>query len=274
MADRETLRVVSYNVRVDTRDDGDDAWAHRRDDLVRNVRVHRPDLLGLQEPLPEQLAALDAELRGFSFVGESRLTATAEGEYSPVGYRTTRFAVEDHGTFWLSESPGEPGSVGWDASHPRITTWVLLRDRRTDARLYHYNTHLDHEGERARPEAARVLRADVDDRTGDVPTVVTGDFNATHDDPAYRAILAGDSAHDDGARELVDAKDVAVHGHFGPETTFNDFAEPVPGRFIDHVFVTPGVEVTTHAVVTDTRANGRYPSDHFPVVVDFRLPSA
>ena len=42
-------------------------------------------------------------------------------------------------------------------------------------------------------------------------------------------------------------------------------------RRIDYVFLTPGIRVLKYAVLTDSQ-RGRYPSDHFPVLVRLQLP--
>ena len=54
----ETLRVASYNVRVAFGDGGPDAWERRVDAVAGALRLHDPVLVGLQEPMAEQLADL------------------------------------------------------------------------------------------------------------------------------------------------------------------------------------------------------------------------
>ena len=41
-------------------------------------------------------------------------------------------------------------------------------------------------------------------------------------------------------------------------------------RRIDYIFVNDKVEVHRHAIISDFR-NGRYPSDHLPIVADITL---
>src|SRR3546814_9887267 len=45
------LLAMTYNIRLDTPADGDDAWPHRRNFLIGQIAVMRPELLGLQEVL-------------------------------------------------------------------------------------------------------------------------------------------------------------------------------------------------------------------------------
>ncbi|PSQ03591.1 endonuclease [Halobacteriales archaeon QS_4_69_31] len=264
--DADTVRVCTYNVRRDVADDGEYDWAGRRDAVASTLRFHRPDLVGLQEPLAHQYDDLRAALEGYEWVGRSRGAGEREEEFCPLGYRADRFDRLDAGTFWLSSTPDEPGSVGWDASWPRIVTWARLRDRRTGRAVAYLNTHLDHEGPRARREGAGLLvdrLAGV--RAGD-PAVVAGDFNCTTDGAPY-AILAGAG---DRESPLTDAREATPHRPHGPTTTRTDYESLVPGRRIDHVFVAD-CDVEGYGVATDMGGDGWYPSDHLPVVVDLRV---
>lgn len=76
-------------------------------------------------------------------------------------YREDRFESLDSGYFWLSETPDQVGSKGWDAALPRIATWVKLRDRKFPeaSPILFLNTHLDHKGRKARAESASLFRA-------------------------------------------------------------------------------------------------------------------
>lgn len=247
------LWVMSYNVRYDTPADGEDSWAERRDAVANVVRARRPDIVGFQEPLPDQLADLRDRLPEYTIVGRGR-EADGDGEHTPIGFRTDRFSLLDRDTFWLSETPDRPGSVGWDAELPRIGTRVRLRDELTDRTLTHCNTHLDHTGTRARRESAALLARKLD---GDGPTILTGDFNCQADSPPYRRLV--DSP-------LHDARTLSTAPPFGPPTTRTDFGSLYRDWIIDHVFVDAAVSVRQCGSCSETDRRGRYPSDHLPVL--------
>src|SRR5690625_7988514 len=57
--------------------------------------------------------------------------ADGGGEYSAILYRKSRFEVLDQGTFWLSQTPDQAGSAGWDAVLPRIATYGRFEDKNT-----------------------------------------------------------------------------------------------------------------------------------------------
>ncbi|MFB6130711.1 MAG: endonuclease/exonuclease/phosphatase family protein [Salinigranum sp.] len=258
------LRVMSFNVRYDTAEDGDRSWEHRREMVASILRFHRPDVVGLQEPLAHQLADIRERVPRYEWVGQSRREREAVGEFAPIGYRRDRFDCRGWGDFWLSETPDVPGSVGWDADCPRLVTWAELADARTDRRLLAVDAHFDHRGETARLKSARLLRERLAELAG-VPAVVTGDLNLTeHDDP-YAVLIGGDAP---GPR-LRDARYAATYPNHGPTTTFNQF-EGVPDVKIDYVFVTDGVTVHQHGVIAD-HWDGRVPSDHRPVLAEVSL---
>jgi endonuclease/exonuclease/phosphatase family metal-dependent hydrolase len=258
------LRAMSYNVRYDTTEDGEHAWEHRRDRVASTIRFHAPDVIGLQEPLAHQLEDVAERVPGFEWVGVGRADGASEGEFSPIGYRTDRLECEMTETFWLSETPEQPGSVGWDASHPRIVTWARLRDRQTGTRSLQANTHFSHAGPTARRESARLVGARLDEIADGDPIVLTGDFNAVVGDPAHEMLARGEAS----ASSLSNAMDRSPQPHHGPRTSRTDFETLLPDRKIDHVFISDDVAVGLHGVCTDFDDDGAFPSDHLPVLVE------
>ncbi|MFM1824286.1 MAG: hypothetical protein RI967_2552, partial [Planctomycetota bacterium] len=218
------------------------------------------DVWGLQEALPSQVAELERALPAFGVVSRTRERDPEAGEACPIFFRRDRVALDadDHGTFWLSPTPDEPGSRGWEAALPRIATWARLVDR--DGRgLYLFNAHFDHRGEVARRESARVLLARIADRRHpEDPVVLVGDLNAGPDSDAVRALLA---AADPPLADAWRATNPAA-----PEQpTFNGWRERCEGARIDWILVSPGVAVDA-CTVDLRRPDGRWPSDHAPVV--------
>jgi len=258
-----TLRVMTFNLRLDVASDGPNAWPHRRDRVAGLIRFHQADVVGVQEALAHMLTELDAQLPGFSRVGVGRADGKAGGEFSAIFYRTDRLELLDSGTFWLSPTPEVPGSKGWDAAIERIATWGRFRDRRTGCVHVHLNTHFDHIGEQARQESARLIRRRLATLSTGVPAFVTGDLNTDPTSVAYR-IFTRDSIP--GAiAPLRDAHEVSRDGHYGPESTWTAFREIEPGQRIDYVLVASPIPVMAHGILTD-RWDGRFPSDHLPVL--------
>ncbi|MFC6974154.1 endonuclease/exonuclease/phosphatase family protein [Halomicroarcula sp. GCM10025709] len=176
------VRVASFNVRYDAAKDGTDNWAHRRQLVAGTIRYHAPAVVGVQEAMSHQLRELQAMLPAYDWVGDPRDSVAVGGEHTAVGYRTDRFDCTATDTFWLSETPTEPGSVGWDAAYPRVATWARLDDGDP---LLVVNTHLDHEGERARRRGIDLVLERLDGIVDGEPVVLQGDFNCVVGEPAY-----------------------------------------------------------------------------------------
>ncbi|MGH7456962.1 MAG: endonuclease/exonuclease/phosphatase family protein, partial [bacterium] len=191
------------------------------------------------------------------------------GEYSAIFYLKERFAVLEQNTFWLSETPEKPGSMGWDAACVRIVTWAKFKDNKTGKAFYHFNTHFDHIGEKARQESAKLLLQKIGEMTKAEPVIVTGDFNATEDSPVYEILTKGTIGEtaSSPSHALMDAKHITTHAHHGPNWTFHGFETVVDRPQIDYIFISKNVQVERHGVLSD-RWNGRYPSDHLPVLAE------
>jgi endonuclease/exonuclease/phosphatase family metal-dependent hydrolase len=257
------IRVMTFNIRYDNPADGPDAWPHRSEGVAGLIRFHDPDLLGLQEAQRHQLEELQRLLPRYGWFGLPRADGGPSDEYSAILYRTERFDLLDHGTFWLSETPAAAGSRGWDARLPRIATWGRFRDRSSGETLMQINTHFDHIGVQARAESARLLKRWLAETAGELPILLTGDFNAPPESEPIR-ILADTSA----PPALRDAWAVSDDPPYGPNSTWNAFRSIEPGRRIDFIFVGNGVRVLKHAILSDTLEGGRFPSDHLPVLAD------
>jgi endonuclease/exonuclease/phosphatase family metal-dependent hydrolase len=252
------LRVMTYNIRLNTPLDGKNAWPYRKDRVAGLVRQCEPDLIGFQEVLSVQLDDLVERLPGFAWIGAGRDDGESLGEFSPIFYDTSRLDLADAGTFWLSPTPYTAGSKGWDADLPRVCTWGCFREKASGDVLFHFNTHFDHMGTKARVESARLLAARVDDLADAAPAIITGDFNLTNTFEGYHILV----------QFFRDARAHAAAGHSGPEGTFFGFDAPNQrGPCIDYIFVRNGIEPLTHTTILD-QSNGCYPSDHAPVMAD------
>lgn len=262
--DDTALRVMSLNVRYGNARDGDDAWPHRRALLLRVVADYDPAVLGLQEALRYQVDEIRAAMDEPGEVGVGRDDGLEAGEYSAILYDRRRLALLDHGTFWLSDTPGVPGSMTWGNRFPRLVTWARFRDSASGLSFHALNTHWDHESQNARERSARQIVDWIADHAAGQPLLLMGDFNAGEDNPALTALLG---SADRGVR-LRDTYR-AVHPHAGLVGTFHGFTGDRTRAKIDAVLASPEWEVLDADIVL-TNDDGRYPSDHFPVTATLR----
>jgi endonuclease/exonuclease/phosphatase family metal-dependent hydrolase len=261
----EPISVMSFNIRYGTANDGENHWKLRRTFLFDVVREQKADIIGLQEALDGQIREIVEAVPGYAVVGVGRDDAKTAGEYSAILVRKDRFNVAEAGTFWFSDTPAVPASTSWGNRITRICTWARLIDRDGSA-FWFFNLHLDHQSQPSRERSAELLLSRIAARPFPIePVIVTGDFNAGEDNPAVRTMVDG--------KAFVDTFRV-VHPDEKQVCTFNGFkAERIDGPKIDYVFVQPGTEVLSAEIVRTAR-DGKFPSDHFPVVARVQLKSA
>lgn len=257
------VRVLSFNIRYGTANDGENSWPHRAEFVCDLVRTSEADFIGLQEALRFQIDAIRKAAPGYAEHGVGRDDGKTRGEYSAILYRSERWKLDDGGTFWLSDTPETVASKTWGNSIPRIVTWGRFVDRQTGRGLYVFNTHFDHQSQPSREKSSGLIVERIRKRKHAEPVIVTGDFNAGEANPAIKTITAAG---------LVDTFRV-LHPDAATVGTFNGFAGRDDGEKIDYVFVDGGLQVK-QAEIVRTERDGRYPSDHFPVSAELLLPAA
>ena len=260
--ERAPLSAMSFNIRYGTANDGENRWPLRREFLIDVMREQNADVVGLQEALDFQIDEIVAALPIYGVIGVGRDDGARKGEYSAILFRRDRFQVSDAGTFWFSDTPEIVASKSWGNNITRICTWARLVDR--DGRAFwHYNVHLDHQSQPSRERSAQLLRQRIDARRfAQEPVVITGDFNAGEKNPAVASMTAGGTYVDSFRVKHPDEKNVGTFSAF-------DIAKTGVEK-IDYVFVPAGTEVMRAEIVRTARG-GRTPSDHFPVVAQFRF---
>jgi endonuclease/exonuclease/phosphatase family metal-dependent hydrolase len=263
----EPLTVMSFNIRYGTANDGANRWESRRALLFDVVRDAGADLVGLQEALDFQIDEILDAVPGYAVVGVGRDDGRRAGEHAAVLFRRDRLRVDRSGTFWFSDTPEVVASTSWGNRITRICTWARFVDR--DGRAFWvFNVHLDHESQPSRERSTALLAERLAARApAGEPAIVTGDFNAGEDNPAVTRLTAGPP---DRPGRLVDTFRL-LHPDERVAGTFSGFRpDATGGEKIDYVFVEPGTEVLAAAIIRTNR-DGRYPSDHFPVVATVRF---
>jgi endonuclease/exonuclease/phosphatase family metal-dependent hydrolase len=253
------IRVMSFNLRFATANDGPNHWDLRQGAVGQAIARFDPDLLGTQETLASQRDFVLERFPHLRAIAVGRDDGAEAGEMSPVFYRADRFELIESGVFWLSPTPDTVASIGWDARITRIATWVRLRDlKAADARpILWVNTHFDHVGTQARLESARLIRTFVESRQADHDLIVTGDFNTGEGSEPWDALTAGDLLRD--THRIVHPQRLPNEGTF---TAFDPAR--TEGDRIDWILVSRAF-VVTDAEIDRRLYDGRIPSDHFPV---------
>lgn len=253
----QTMQVATYNIRFDNPHDSLDLWEQRAPVIADLVRFHDFDIFGIQEGQHHQVEELKENLAGYQYTGAGRDDGQQKGEYSAIFYNTDMFELLKEHTFWLAENTEEP-TIGWDAAYPRVCSWGQFKDKNTGFTFFLFNTHFDHVGEEARKESARLILEKISEIAEGAPVILTGDLNLGQDSEAYQ--IFSQSALLQDTYGLASVK-------YANSGTFNQFGYgEISDQRIDHIFVNDAFQVKKYGILTDTYF-GRYPSDHFPVVV-------
>jgi endonuclease/exonuclease/phosphatase family metal-dependent hydrolase len=295
----QEMLVGSYNIRYKNQNDSlqGEAWNKRCQVICDQVNFMAPAIFGTQEVLYGQLCDMQKALDGYDYIGIGRDDGKQGGEHEAIFYKKDKLQLLDHGDFWLNETPDKP-ALGWDAACIRICTWGKFavkatqkaqrrglfnrRHRVLQQTFYYFNLHMDHVGVVARREAAKLVVNRIREIAQGQPVILTGDFNVDQNDEIYTIFTKSGL--------LKDSYD-AARIRFAENGTFNAFkTEYYTKSRIDHVFVSPSINVEAYGVLTNSywtpddtdealKASDapqeisfdnhirRNPSDHYPVFV-------
>jgi endonuclease/exonuclease/phosphatase family metal-dependent hydrolase len=279
----QQFTVGTYNMRNDNNNDDaahGNGWKQRYPVIASLIRFHGFDIFGTQECMKHQLENIKDSLPGYAYIGVGRDDGKSGGEHSAIFYNTTKFKLIEKGDFWMSTVTDKPNK-GWDAVLPRICSWGKFKEIKTGFTFYFFNLHMDHVGVVARAESAKLILAKVKSMAGDIPTILTGDFNVDQTSESYQLINTSGLMKD--AYETAAIR-YALNG------TFNAFkTNSMTDSRIDHIFLTKQFKVQKYGILTDTyrskdtdagktdsgnfpkevsleKYTARVPSDHFPVM--------
>ena len=217
----------------------------------------------------------------YTAVGEGRNggTGITAGEYSAIFYRTDMFTCIASGTKWLSATPDTAGSkysytengTTYTANYPRIMTYVVLQRKSDGAKFIYVNAHLDNNGENSGTVAEAVRNGQVEVLLGEIrklysthgnlPTIVTGDFNTQPNTASYTTMVQNG---------FVDSSKVAKQGEI--KRTFNGNSDS--GNVIfDYIFVSSDLaNIVQTYQVCDEKRDGEWISDHNAIIANIVIP--
>ena len=249
------LKVVSFNIRCCDDKDGH-TISERAPRLHAAVAPVRPDVIGLQEYRPRWREHI-VQYFGAEYAMYNKYRSRMKPESGPILWKRDKFACEDKGYFWLSDTP-EKESRGWDERYNchRICEWVILREKKTGAKFTFMNTHFGF-GDKGQVASAQLIYA-YSRRISDLPTFVTGDFNMRPDAPGYARMT--EFFTDVNA---VTRKDMSLTYHgYHPEKHAD--------AHIDYCFVNEKVKPVDQKTIT-AMFDGKYPSDHYGLEIDLEV---
>ncbi|WP_108853340.1 endonuclease/exonuclease/phosphatase family protein [Albidovulum aquaemixtae] len=264
-----TVRVATHNVHyiVLRRDEGAWSvgdWNRRKGPLDDMFKAIEADIFAFQEM--ESFAGGsggEVNLTLDHLLGEnSGYAAAAVGDWrefpstQPILFRKDRFRVLDQGWFFFSETPEVIYSRTFDGSYPAFASWARFAPRGEGRPFYVFNVHFEYKSRSNRTRSAELVRERIAAlNAADEPVFLLGDVN---DRVGSRTV---------GILERAGLTFSPVAGatyHFN--RGINLFGA------IDHLAITSNIALAVAPVVLRQRFRGEWPSDHYPVFADFRLP--
>lgn len=262
------IKVMTFNIRTRTIIDGPNHWNHRKKLVTDIIASNRADVIGLQEAKNSQFEYIETTLPQYGTYAVGRSNGVRGGESCPILYRKDRFTAIEADTFWFSDTPSVAGSKDWGNMPPRICTWMHLVDKQSGTGFYVYNVHLDHRSQNSREKSVRLLATKIAGRRTRDPFIILGDFNMERNNSAMVYLNRVGSQN-----PLVRSNDAWQWIHPNQSIgTRHGFGGSISGPQIDHIRISPKLQALDVRIDARQR-NGRYPSDHFPVIAKLLLGS-
>jgi len=263
----DTLRVATHNVHYirlgrDTGPWSVGDWEERRESLDLAFKALDADVIGFQEmesfahgsvqPVNLTLDWLTDRNRGYGVAAANDPAVFPSTQ--PILYRSARLRAVDEGWFFFSETPDVLYARTFNGSYPAFASWAVFEDRRTARRFTVVNVHFDFSSGTNRRRSAELVAARIRPRIEAGETVfVIGDINASAASRTARILR-------EPGLSFVPVNGSTFHWNRGLDLT----------PAIDHLAATADVEPSGPATILRRRFADDWPSDHYPVLADFR----
>jgi len=262
------LRLATYNVHYIILSQATGPWSvgdweRRKGPLDLAFKTVDADVIGFQE--------MESFARGSG--GETNLTldwllennpdyaAGAVGDPAefpstqPILYRRDRLSLLDQGWFFFSDTPDVIYSRTFNGSFPAYTTWAQFEDKDSGDVFRVVNLHTDYASRSNRLQSLELVADRIRPWIAAEETIfVLGDFNGRRGDRVVTIL------EDEGMR-FAPITGATYHFNRG----LNLFGA------IDHIAVSGDATVRGEPVVLRQKFDGEWPTDHYPVVVDYDL---
>ncbi len=272
-----SVKLMTSNLRYDTTSHPCMSTEVRGAHLMEVIKKYMPDSIGFNEATNDWMKYLRAHMKklGYECIGVGRdsgstgdnLSGTGN-EHTPIFYRTDKYDLVDSGTFWLSTTPEQKGTVSWNSACKRICTYVVLKDKASGSIYAHFGTHLDHKSLPAQYNGVMVIETYIKavlEKYGNIGVALTGDFNCVRFDatnPSYVPTTYNTvTSFMDDSRDLAKEKGVdgASWSGFQSPTewaqghiSMNDKpAVDTTSSPIDYIFLQKGTSTVSYYTIVD-----------------------
>ena len=259
------LRLGTYNLRMHNLDtDADNSWNVRKERLKESITDCDFDVFGIQEVSSVMQTWLKDELSGrYSFMFFSPYSQGGSGDRAQgIVFRTSAFSTSDWHFFWASDTPDNMSTndTGSSGSFSRGGCCCVLTHKQSGVKFFFMNTHACLNGEPNAAYAQVYIDQEKRFNVNGLPSFFVGDMNAR---PEYAAIATYKSYWQDSYD--------SAKSRSGATSSFNGYSA-LSGKYrIDYVFFRGNGITANDLCVSNKLYGGKYASDHFPVIVNFKI---
>lgn len=257
------MRVMTFNLRCDVPLDIGNRWDSRKDMIYYIIKYYKCDIIGVQEVKDNMFLDIKEKTQEYNIIGKPRSKKSSSERNNLL--ISKMHTIEEYKTFWLSKKPDKIGSRVWYSYLPRIcTTAVVKMDNGKKVRIC--NTHLDNIFSKSREYGLKRIMEYVEEeqQKEEFPIILMGDFNDTPDSRVIKNFIEGKFSN----IKLSPVQN--INKALYSEATRDKFKRTQNGVHIDYIFVSEGIELI-NAEIIKYNNNGKYPSDHYPLIADIRI---
>lgn len=264
----DALRLATCNVHYILSNQAEGRWSvghweQRKAPLDAAFKAMDADIVAFQEM--ESFTGSDDDsdnlARRWLLDNNPDYAAAAIGDWrvfpstQPIFYRRERFEVVDQGWFFFSQTPDVIYSRTFNGSYPAFASWALFRDLEQDVTFKVLNLHLDYASGENRRLSTDLIAERIAPwiEAGEI-VFLAGDLNARLGSSLHRTLEAK------GLRFLP-VQGSTYHFNLG----LNLFGA------IDHLGYAGNAEPASAPVVIREKFGAAWPTDHYPVLADFRF---
>ncbi|MBA4119609.1 MAG: hypothetical protein C0513_02775 [Isosphaera sp.] len=152
-----------------------EGWESVRQRVVALVGQYQPEVLSVQGLSAAQVRELGEGIGGvlgppdglrYGVIARGAADGRDQGEHTAVWYRLDRLQLRENRTMWLSERPGQPGSVAAGGAGPATMAWARLYDGKSKSEVSVFAVAMDERSAAARRVGAGVIAQQVQLRAG------------------------------------------------------------------------------------------------------------
>lgn len=279
-----SIRVASYNVRLDTSDAGSShTWAVREPLVAANIAANQPAVVAIQELMPRMWGNQPGALglsNGLRAAGLASYQLTRQTIYTNTTPIDARILYDTTRVQLVSNCPEDRPSCAitfpGDNGHDGGASYATFRDLASGKEFLFVSVHLSH-GSTAAMDALRgrqaqaIVNGVARVNTDDLPVIFAGDTNSSQTSPGsdapMQALLSAGYYDTSAAATQVNLQYNTVNAFAASEQPSNYGF----GARLDAI-TTLGMPGADRFEIV--RTGSPYPSDHNMVIADLRLPGA